>query len=128
MFSYTWKKYLPVILILLKRSSKEDQVLNMNHTDFERAAGGKKVKFSFNNLIIKKGRINSSVKHAPLASDLFLALQEDKACLSFLINGEYEFSMTNDFKLLIKNNTPAPEETVPAEESATDSTEAGTTE
>jgi len=122
MFSYTWKKYLPVILILLKRSSKEDQVLNMNHTDFERAAGGKKVKFSFNNLIIKKGRINTAVKHAPLATDLFLALQEDKACLSFLINGEFEFSMTNDFKLQIKNNTPL------AEETAADNTEASSNE
>jgi len=34
MFTQTWKKYLPVILIMLKRSVNGDQSLSMNHTDF----------------------------------------------------------------------------------------------
>ena len=43
MFTQTWKKYLPVILILMKKSALEDQVLKVNQTDFERAAGGRKI-------------------------------------------------------------------------------------
>ena len=47
MFLQTWSKYLPVIKILLKRSINAQQTLDMNSTDFQRASGGKKVKFTF---------------------------------------------------------------------------------
>ena len=40
MFLQTWKKYLPVIILLMKRSEKGEQVLDMNYTDFQRATGG----------------------------------------------------------------------------------------
>ena len=35
MFLQTWKKYLPVIILLMKRSEKGEQVLDMNYTDFQ---------------------------------------------------------------------------------------------
>ena len=62
MFTQTWKKYLPVILILMKRASQEDQVLKLNQNDFERAAGGRKIKYSYSNLELKKARLNSQAK------------------------------------------------------------------
>ncbi|MEI8060081.1 MAG: hypothetical protein WCG67_07990, partial [Ferruginibacter sp.] len=65
MFNQTWKKYLPVLLILLKRSLIEPQVLNMNHTDFERAAGGRKIKFSFASLQLSNGRIITKPNMTP---------------------------------------------------------------
>jgi len=40
MFTPTWNKYLPIIKILLKRSVNAEQTLDMNSTDFQRAAGG----------------------------------------------------------------------------------------
>jgi hypothetical protein len=117
MFSQTWKKYLPVITILIKRASKEDQVLKMNHTDFERAAGGRKIKYSFSNLILRKGRINSESKHTPLARDLVQVLQEDNATSRLIVEFQLEFSMNNDFLLTIKNTTP---ETVATQEPETE--------
>ena len=77
MFSQTWRKYLPVIILLMKRSGKGEQVLSMNHTDFERAAGGKKIKFTFSDLSLDNGRINHRTKHTALANDLSMLLLED---------------------------------------------------
>lgn len=108
MFTQTWKKYLPVIAILLKRSATTSQeTLDMNYTDFERATGGRKIKFSFSQLQLNKGRINSEIKQNPLAKEFADLLREDETTRK-LIAGQYlEFSLNNDLKLTIKNNTPA---------------------
>ena len=37
MYNHIWKKYLPIIKILLKKSVAEEQVLALNRVDFERA-------------------------------------------------------------------------------------------
>ena len=109
MFIYTWKKYLPVIAILIKRSATAEQILSMNHTDFGRAAGGRKIKFSFSQLQLNKGRVNTEVKQAPHVMELAELLQRDELTQKLLVGQYLEFSMNNDFKLTIKNNTPAPE-------------------
>ena len=104
MFNQAWKKYLPVITILLKRSANGEQTLNMNHTDFERAAGGRKMKWSFPALLLTNGRIqNNGTKHPALATEMITELQVDEHISKILQKQEFEFSMTNDFKLLIKN-------------------------
>jgi hypothetical protein len=109
MFRQNWKKYLPVVTILMKRSSTGEQTLNMNHTDFERAAGGRKIKFTFTDLLVDNGRINYNSKHSALAKDLLLSLQENEQTRKLLQNQQFEFSMNKEFQLIIKNNTPAPE-------------------
>jgi hypothetical protein len=106
MFSQTWKKYLPVIIILLKRSGKEEQVLNMNSSDFTRAAGGKKARLAFSNIHLNNGRINSLMNTPPLAMDLFLALQENDLSKKVISNQYLEFTLKSNFQLIIKNNTP----------------------
>ncbi len=108
MFTQTWKKYLPVITILLKRSATtSEETLGMNYTDFERATGGRKIKFSFSQLQLNKGRMNSEIKQNPLAKEFADLLREDETTRK-LIAGQYlEFSLNNDLKLTIKNNTPA---------------------
>ena len=111
MFSQVWKKYLPVIVILLKRSVNGEQTLSMNPSDFQRAAGGRKIKYSFSNLQLSNGRINTMVKHQPLAREFAEVLQEDETTRKFLQKKLFEFSMNNGFQLNIKNNT-APEEPV----------------
>ncbi|MEP6845286.1 MAG: hypothetical protein ABI861_04760 [Panacibacter sp.] len=121
MFTQTWKKYLPVIIILLKRSAQGDQILSMNHTDFERAAGGRKMKYSFNNLQLKKAKINTEEKHSPVARELATVLQEDSITSKLIISQHLEFTLNNDFKLTIRNTTPPPEpveETVVEEDAA----------
>ena len=97
------------MIILLKKSVIGTQILSMNNTDFERAAGGRKIKYSFTQLQLNKGRINTEVKHTPMARELAVMLQEDDIVKKLIADQHIEFSMTNDFKLTIKNNTPAPE-------------------
>lgn len=105
MFTQTWKKYLPVIILLMKRSDKEEQVLGMNYTDFQRAAAGKKIKLTFSNVQIKNGRINAESKPSPLATDLMVVLQENQQSGSLMRDKLFEFSMNSDFQLTIRNNT-----------------------
>jgi len=120
MFSHVWKKYLPVIIILLKRSVTGEQTLSMNPSDFQRAAGGRKIKYSFANMQLTNGRINNTVKHQPLAREFAVTLQEDEIIRKFLQHKHFEFSMNNSFQLSIKNNTPPAEmETIPGESEET---------
>lgn len=104
-FVQTWNKYLPIIKILMKRSVNGQQVLEMNSTDFQRAAGGKKVKFSFT-IELVKGRMRNILAPPPLARDLITSLEQDELTLSLMKKQEYEFIMSSDFKLKIKNCTP----------------------
>jgi len=113
MFSQVWKKYLPVIMILLKRSVNGEQSLSMNPSDFQRAAGGRKIKYSFTNLQLTNGRINNMVKHQPLAREFATVLQEDEISRKFLQHKHLEFSMSNGFQLTIKNNTAPVEPVTP---------------
>jgi hypothetical protein len=109
MFSQLWKKYLPVIVILMKRSANGDQTLSLNPSDFQRAAGGRKIKYSFTNLQLNNGRINNMVKHQPLAREFAEVMQEDELIRKFLQKKNFEFSMNNGFQLCIKNHTPPAE-------------------
>ena len=105
MFNQPWKKYLPVIIILMKRSGSGEQILHMNHTDFERAAGGRKIRFTFSNLQLNNGRVNLA-KHMPLATDLTIVLQENEVSKILIRDQHFEFTMNKEFQLIIKNNTP----------------------
>lgn len=105
MFIQTWNKYVPVIRILLKRSVNGAQTLDMDRGDFQRAAGGKKVKFVFSITLIN-GRLRATEKPSPLAKDLVTALQQDVVGNEFLRKHELHFAMNNNFQLVITNNTP----------------------
>jgi hypothetical protein len=110
MFTQTWKKYLPVIVILLKKSTQEDQTMNLNLTDFERAAGGRKMKYSFNNLQITNGKLSIKNKYTNIAKELAALLQENESTRNLILDQHYEISLSNDFLLTIRNTTPAVEE------------------
>ena len=108
MFSQAWNKYLPIIKILMKRTPNADQTLDMNKTDFERAAGGRKAKFTFN-VSLHKGRIQNITSPPPVAKELATILQEDEMTRKLVREFDYEFSMNSSFQLLIKNSTPPAE-------------------
>jgi hypothetical protein len=105
MFIQTWNKYLPIIKILLKRSVNAEQKLDMNSTDFQRAAAGRKVKYNFS-IVLVKGRVQNIEAPPPLAKDLVAVLQQDDTTHSFMRQNELELSMNNSFQLSIKNITP----------------------
>ena len=114
MFSQIWKKYLPVIALLIKRSAAAVQTVTLNHTDFERAAGGRKIKFSFTHLQLNKGRINTEVKHRAFAKEFSVAMQEDENIQRLLAGVSLEFSLNNQFLLTIRNTAPVTEEVAEA--------------
>jgi hypothetical protein len=111
MFLHTWRKYLPVIILLMKRSGKSEQVLDMNQTDFERAAGGKKAKLTFSNLKLDNGRTNYDANYSPLAKDLILVLQENEQTGTMMRHKLFEFSLNSSFQLTIRNTTVEEKET-----------------
>ena len=116
MFIPTWNKYLPIIKIFLKRSVNAEQTLDMNSTDFQRAAGGRKVKYNFS-ITLVRGRIqHADTTPPPLARDLAAVLQQDEFTHGFLRKNELELSMNSSFQLSIKNITPAAPEPLIEEE------------
>lgn len=106
MFTHTWRKYLPVIIILMKKSASGQQVLKMNNSDFMRAAGGRKARLGFASAHLNNGRIQSIKDTTPLAKDLMVLLQENDVSKKIIRTQHFEFTLNNDFQLTIKNNTP----------------------
>ncbi len=104
MFSQAWLIYLPIIKILMKRSPNGKQKLDMNQTDFQRAAGGRKAKFSFS-ITLLKGRIQNINNQPPVARDLVAILQQDEITNLLIRSQAYEFSMNSSFQLMIVNTT-----------------------
>src|SRR4030095_3308751 len=109
---HTGRKYLPVIILLMKRSGKSEQVLDMNQTDFERAAGGKKAKLTFSNLKLDNGRTNYDANYTPLAKDLISVLQENEQTGAMMRQKQFEFSLNSSFRLTIRNTTVNEEKVV----------------
>lgn len=109
MFTQTWKKYLSIITILIKRSATGPQTLQTNFSDFDRAAGGRKIKFNFSNMQLNNGRQNYGEKLPHVATDLIQVLQESDSILMMLKGQNFVFSMGSDMLLTITNNTPVAE-------------------
>jgi hypothetical protein len=120
MFSQPWKKYLPIIKILMKRSPNGEQTLEMNKTDFERAAGGRKAKLTFS-VFLHKGRIQkTAATPPPVARELAAVLLEDQVSYQLVREQDYEFSMNSNYQLLIKNTSPQVEPDLAIEEAKED--------
>ncbi|MEJ7587545.1 MAG: hypothetical protein WKI04_08285 [Ferruginibacter sp.] len=113
MYTYIWNKYLPVIRILLKKSSGGDQLLSLNRDDFERAGTGRKAGYKF---IIEytEGKVSNVISGSDLASHLASAMLEDAATKAVLQTGHFQVILNTKFQLTIKNKTPQQVE-VPAE-------------
>ncbi|MEP6465162.1 MAG: hypothetical protein ABJB05_02600 [Parafilimonas sp.] len=97
-----WNKYLPAIQILLKKSAVEDQVLGMNRTDFESAAGIRKSGYRFT-INFVNGRPDALFNGNELVQAFIAVLQNDKV-REHLLKNNCSFTFTN-YKLQIKNKT-----------------------
>lgn len=105
MYTYTWKKYLPVIRLLLKRSAETEQTITLNRTDFEKTTKLRKPACSFAVEIVK-GRLSAINQSVP-AKDLLGILHEDDAAKTLLRQNHYAITFNSDFLLSINNITPA---------------------
>lgn len=111
MYTYTWKKYLPVIRILLKRSATAEQSVSLNRTDFEKTTKLRKPACSFAVEIVR-GRLNAINNQSVPAKDLVSILQEDDMVKTLLRQHHYAISLNSDFLLSIKDITPPVQEEV----------------
>ena len=110
MYTSIWRKYLPIIKILLKRSANGDQLLDLNRVDFERAGSGRKAGYKFT-IELNNGKVRNVISGSPLALNLATVLLEDNANAEILRNNHYEISLNTKFQLLTKNLNPKQEAT-----------------
>jgi hypothetical protein len=104
MYTFTWKKYLPVIRLLLKRSAAGEQTVKLDRIDFEKGSKIRKPLCSFNVEIVR-GRLGYSNQSVP-ARDLLEILQGDETSRNLLRDNQYAVSLSSDFQLVIRNITP----------------------
>jgi len=107
MYTYIWNKYLPVIRILLKKSSAGDQLLSLNREDFERAGTGRKAGYKFT-IAYADGKVSNVISGSDLASHLASAMLEDEPTKAVLRTGQFEVILNTKFQLTIRNTTPQP--------------------
>lgn len=105
LYIHVWTKYLPIIKILLKRSSSGNQTLDMNRIDFERAGSGRKSGYKFS-IELKNGKVANIISGSPLASDLATVLLGDASARAILDNMDVIVSLNTKFQLLIANQNP----------------------
>ncbi len=101
MYIQVWSKYLPIIKILLKRSVNNEQTLDMNRIDFERAGSGRKAGYKFN-IEFSNGRVDNVISTSPLATDLATVLLQDPTIKDLFRKNDYSVSLNTKFQLHIK--------------------------
>ncbi|HEV8084328.1 MAG TPA: hypothetical protein VGP55_14065 [Chitinophagaceae bacterium] len=105
----------------MKKSATEDQVLDLNRVDFERAGTGRKAGYKFT-IEFNDGKVGNVISGSTLAMHLASVILEDEAAKQILHDNNYEISLNTKFQLSIKNVTPAEankaekEDDVPEEE------------
>ena len=101
MYNHIWRKYLPIIKILLKKSRTEDQLLMLNRVDFEKAGTGRKAGYKFT-IEFTDGKVGNVISGSPLAMNLAEVILEDQAAKDILIENNFEVSLSTKFQLTIK--------------------------
>ncbi|MGH2646529.1 MAG: hypothetical protein ACRDE8_03135 [Ginsengibacter sp.] len=102
MYNHIWKKYLPIIRILMKKSSGGDQVLDLNRVDFERAGTGRKAGYKFT-IEFTDGKVGNVISGSALAMHLAAVIMEDDGAKQIINENNYEISLNTKFQLSIKN-------------------------
>lgn len=101
MYTQTWNKYLPVIRILLKRAATEDQTLQLNASDFQKAAVVRKKGHKFTiGFIDGKSEIITGLPD--IAKDLSSVLLFDPVAKGLLSQNGYTISFDTKCQLTLK--------------------------
>lgn len=97
----TWKKYLPVIRLHLKKSLTEDQNFKLNITDFESAGDRGKSGYTFS-ITIENGKVINKIGGSPVARDLFDTLKSDEVIKGLFQDKTIKIAVGKTFVLSIK--------------------------
>jgi hypothetical protein len=102
MYNHIWKKYLPIIRILMKKSATGTQVLDLNRVDFERAGTGRKAGYKFT-IEFTDGKVGNVISTSALALHLASVILEDESAKQIINENNYEITLNTKFQLTIKN-------------------------
>jgi hypothetical protein len=97
----TWRKYIPVIRLHLKRSLNEDQSFKLNITDFESAGDRGKSGYTFS-LAMENGKVTNNISGSAVARDLYEALKTDDAIKEMIQDKTIKISVGKSFVFSIK--------------------------
>ncbi|EOR94452.1 hypothetical protein ADIARSV_2298 [Arcticibacter svalbardensis MN12-7] len=97
----TWKKYIPVIRLHLKKSLTGEQSFKLNITDFESAGDRGKSGYTFN-IALENGKVTNNISGSAVARDLFEALKSDETIKAMLLEKNVKISVGKSFLLTIK--------------------------
>ncbi|WP_259066904.1 hypothetical protein HDF24_20920 [Mucilaginibacter sp. X4EP1] len=97
----TWKRYLPVIRLHLKKSLNEEQQFKLNIQDFESAGDRGKSGYIFS-ITIENGKVINNIGGSAVARDLFEVLKSDEAIKAILQDKSVKISVGKTFVFSIK--------------------------
>ena len=97
----TWKRYMPVIRLHIKKSLTEDQQFKLNITDFESAGDRGKSGYTFN-ITMENGKVVNNISGSAVARDLYEAIKTDETVNALLQNKSVKISVGKTFMLSIK--------------------------
>jgi len=112
-FISVWNKYLSAIRILLKKSATQEQVLDFNRSDFERAGATNKSGYRFTVNFIN-GRPDALFSGNDLVQTFISVLTSDEVINEHLLKNNYTFTFTSKYQLQIKNTLSKQTEELPA--------------
>ena len=118
MYNHIWKKYLPIIKILMKKSAGGVQLLDLNRIDFERAGTGRKAGYKFT-IEFTDGKVGNVISGSSLAMNLASVILEDDNAKQILNEGNYEVSLNTKFQLSIKNTASEEQKESPKKDKET---------
>jgi hypothetical protein len=99
----TWKRYLPVIRLHLKKSLVEEQSFKLNIQDFESAGDKGKSGYTFS-LMLENGKVTNNINASAAARDLYEVLKGDELSKAMLQNKSVKISVGKTFVLSIKTS------------------------
>jgi len=111
-FISVWNKYLSAIRILLKKSATQEQVLDFNRSDFERAGATNKSGYRFTVNFIN-GRPDALFSGNDLVQTFISVLTSDEVINDHLLKNNYTFTFTSKYQLQIKNTLSKQTEELP---------------
>ena len=102
MYHHIWKKYLPIIRILMKKSAGSEQVLDLNKVDFEKAGTARKAGYKFS-IHFDEGKVANVISGSSLATHLAAVMLEDEGAVAILSENNFVVTFNTKFQLIIKN-------------------------
>ena len=111
MYTQLWKKYLPVIRLLLKKTSDGDQKLQLYKHEFEATGARNKLGYIFSLEMMNGKPVNKSNKTA-VSHDLCVLISENEAIASWMREQHIKISVNRacemSFSVIAKQEVAEP--------------------